>query len=190
MNQTGRILRFFLAIVFLGGLTTQWYTAGAVERGDQNGARRVLKVVLYPFVPDRIGLFYDICRDFEEKHDHIRVEIVDLTENYYDESKPKAVTNTDAAVYELDSVFVADFVKRNLIQPLPTSLVPPPSRFLPVAERASQLEGRWYGLPHWVCTNFLFFEQGDKVGDVKTLKGLEDTLGGRCGSGSGLLMDA
>ncbi len=190
MKQTGLVFGFFLAIVFFGGSTTQWHPVTAAECRDQYGSRRTLKVVLYPFVPDRIGLFYDIKRDFEEKHDDIKVDIIDLTENYYDESKPKAVTNTDAAVYELDSVFLADFVKSNLIQPLPDSLVPVPLKFLPVAEKASQIEGRWYGLPHWVCTNFLFFKLGDRIGDVKTLSGLEDTLKGRCGSDNGLLMDA
>lgn len=152
--------------------------------------RRTLRVVLYPFVPDQSALFYDIEQQFEKAHPDIDLQIVDLSPNYYNPEKELAVTNTPADVYELDSVFLLDFIQGEKIQRLPRDLVPQAGQFLTVGEQASQVEGTWYGVPHWVCTNFLFFKTGDSLANTKTLKELEADIGRAHPHREGLLLDA
>src|SRR5262245_23399119 len=80
--------------------------------------RRPLRVVLYPFVPDKISLFRLVEQSFERSHPEIDLQIVDLSDNYYDTDAPHAVTNTDADVLEVDSVFMQDLIDTRRIQPL------------------------------------------------------------------------
>src|SRR5215471_10978998 len=119
-------------------------------------ARRPLRVVLYPFVPDKTGLFWLIEQSFERKHPEIALQIVDLSDNYYDADSPHAVTNTAADVLEVDSVFIQDLIDAGAIQSIPASLRATTGRVLRVAEEAVTTGSGWYGVPHWVCTNFLF----------------------------------
>jgi thiamine pyridinylase len=103
---------------------------------------------------------------------------------------PLLTPKIDAAVYELDAIFMLDFIKNNKIQSLPDKLIPPSGKFLRAAETASMFEGKWYGIPRWLCTNYLFFKKGDKIGNVKTLKKLEMVIKQGRKPGRGLLIDA
>src|SRR5437870_4425696 len=67
-------------------------------------ARRPLRVLMYPFVPDKVSLFDQIKRDFEATYPEVELQIIDIGDNYYDEGSPHAITNTDADIFELDSV--------------------------------------------------------------------------------------
>ena len=160
-------------------------TVPNAERHD----RRPLKVVLYPFVPAKDALFSTIEQDFETRYPLIDVQYVDLSGNYYDSAKPNAITNTEADVYEVDSVFLIDLIEGQRLQPLPSGLKPDSGVFLNVAEQGSQYEGVWYGVPHWVCTNFLFFTKDDPLKDVKTFADLERLIGTDHPRGKGLLID-
>src|SRR5690349_4521617 len=149
-----RIHAFIVLGLFVVGLSSAACTT--VPNAERND-RRPLKVILYPFVPAKDALLYAIEQDFEKRYPFIDVQYIDLASNYYDSAKAKAITNTDADVYEVDSVFLIDLIEGQRLQPLPSHLQPGNGVFLNVAEQGSQHEGVWYGVPHWVCTNFLFF---------------------------------
>jgi thiamine pyridinylase len=152
--------------------------------------RRALTVALYPFLPDHESLFSDIEHGFERAHPDVDLHIVDLSANYYNEDEPQAITNTNAQIYELDGVFLADFIDKSLIRPLPKELVPPASSMIPVAESSARAGDEWWGLPHWACTNFLFYRSGDKLGGAGTLKEVESMIGVKHAADQGLLIDA
>lgn len=164
-------------------------TACTTLTHEEHSQRRALKVILYPFVPAKNSLFYAIEQEFEKAHPLIDLQYVDLAGNYYDTNKANAITNTEADVYELDSVFLVDLVKGERLQPLPDRLKPANGQFVSVAEQASQYEGTWYGVPHWVCTNFLFFQKGDSLQDAGSFADIERTIGSHHDRGKGLLID-
>lgn len=159
------------------------------QSGDQCN-RRVLRAVLYPFIPAKTEFFAQIEQLFEARNDKIDLQIVDLSENYYNTKKPKNIIETNADIYEIDSVFLYDFVKNKRIQQLPAELVPENGEVLENARRGAQIDGKWYGSPHWVCGNFLFHAADDTAfRTVKNLSDLERIIGKSPGEGRGILID-
>lgn len=150
--------------------------------------RTPLRVILYPFVPAKDAYFLQVKTAFEEKNPGIDLQIVDLSENYYDEDSPKAVTNTPADVIELDAVFLDDFVAAGKVAELPPQLVRPPGTFLKPAEQAVMVGEKVYGAPHWVCSNFLFTRADDSL-SAATLADLATQIGAGHGANAGLLID-
>lgn len=123
--------------------------------------RRTLRVVLYPYVPDAAALYARLERDFERAHPSVDVEVDTLSATYYDHRPGRGgIIEARADVYELDSVFLADFVANRRIQEVPSE-APLPTDMLAVADRATTLDGHRYGVPHWVCGNFLFYRADD-----------------------------
>ena len=161
-------LRIFSAVLIAFALTTC---------GGSGGGQRTLSVVIYPFVPDQMDLFYQTKQDFEAAHPDINLQIIDLSENYYDPSKEKSVSGTTANVYELDTVFLQDFVTAKKIKVLPDSLVPAEGEVLANTKNGSMIGGVWYGVPHWVCGNFLFYLTSDTaLANAQTLSDLKNVV--------------
>jgi len=116
----------------------------------------ILRVALYPYVPNRHEVFYQLEATFEQEHPGVNLELVessDLVDNYYSGGLEKV----DADVYEIDTILLSDMIELNKI----TSLKVPTSDFTPEALEAVEREGKTYGVPHWLCGNFLFYKQGD-----------------------------
>jgi thiamine pyridinylase len=131
-----------------------------------------------------------VKQDFEALCPKIRLDIIDLSNNYYDSKSADFIGTTKADVYELDSVFLSDFVASNHIQELPKELQPAPSDFLANAVKGAQLDGKWYGIPHWVCGDFLFYLKDDApLQSAKTLADLEKAIGSTHPAGKGLFID-
>ncbi|XUJ32284.1 hypothetical protein ACQ5SK_27000 [Bradyrhizobium japonicum] len=75
----------------------------------------VLRVALYPFVPDRLALFEKIEAIFECENPGVNVVLIstpNATDNYYDDDdeKKKGIQFVDADVYEIDTILLSDFV--------------------------------------------------------------------------------
>ena len=174
---------------------------GGVEQlSDHTECRRPLTVALYPIIPAFKEYLYAVKTGFEASPAgrHIRLELPDLTDGYYDPKKTKNfIESMQADVYEVDSVFLRDFVSTGSsaastrkIQELPKELVPAENEFLPSAQRAARLDGRWYGVPHWVCGNLLFFDKSDAaLATVHTLNDLTAVIGAAHKAGQGLPVD-
>lgn len=99
---------------------------------------------------------------------------------------PKA----QADIYEIDSVFLPDFVAGK-IRPLPDALVPNDGEYLPIAAERARVGKVAYGVPHWVCADFLFHWRPDTaLRPARRLCELERILGGaEHPTGRGLLLD-
>jgi thiamine pyridinylase len=155
----------------------------------RSGAR-LLRVVLYPFLPN-FGAYKNwIVTQFESKHPDIQLEIMDLSNNYYGSFTDDYVGCANADVYELDSVFLHDFALNSKIQPLPASATIPNDQFLKNAVTGVAVNGVRYGSPHWVCGNFLFFDSSDDaLRGVDTLDKLKTIIGAHVASHRGLAVD-
>jgi thiamine pyridinylase len=159
-------------------------------------AARPLRVVLYPFVPDYADFALKLVSGFQSSSDGaaIPLQLIDLSANYYDPTKSAYVGKVDADVYELDSVFLNDFAHgfsgSPRIQPLPSQLVPQDGVVLANAVQGATLGNVWYGVPHWVCSNFLFFKSGDAgMSSVKTFADLGRVFPAQPIAGQALLVD-
>ncbi|MFA7000498.1 MAG: hypothetical protein WC241_05340 [Candidatus Paceibacterota bacterium] len=169
-------------------LLTGIFTGSSVVNADPPIVRTPLKVILYPLVPAKDAYFRQVEAAFEERYPTIDLQLVDLSANYYDEDSPDAVTNTFADVIELDSVFLEDFVATGRVRELPGAAIRPAGTFLSVAEQAVTLKGKMYGVPHWVCSNFLFSTAADPS-SAKSLQDLRREIGEPHKVDKGLLID-
>ena len=143
--------------------------------------KRTVKVVLYPFVPEYDTIKKNVKTEFERAHPEIELQFIDLTDNYYapGSAADKYIGATKADVYELDSVFLVDFATTlKKIRHWPEGTLPPESEFLRNAALGSRVGDTRYGMPHWVCGNFLFFRAGDPAfANIYRLSELEKAIG-------------
>src|SRR5262245_43177112 len=178
-----RIRSVVLLSFAIVGLTMFGVAAQSVE------PRRPLRVVLYPFVPDKVGLFWMVEQSFERSNPNIDLQILDLSDNYYDPESPHAITNTEADVLEIDSVFMQDLINDRKIQPISAALRASVGPMLRVAEDAVSSGSSWFGIPHWVCTNFLFSRPEDALNAAATLDDVVNAITAKHAAGRGLLID-
>ena len=139
-----------------------------------------LRVVLYPFIPEFTYAAETIKRMFERENTDIELVVIDTSANYYSPNDdPKTyIANVKADVYELDSVFLKDFVDAHKIRPLPDDLLLPQDQLLKNANVGSTVSGTRYGSAHWVCGNFLFFTKATAPAKIPTtLKELAGIMG-------------
>jgi thiamine pyridinylase len=141
-----------------------------------------LRVVLYPFIPEFNYAADTVKKMFEKENPDIELTVLDLSNNYYS-SDPKDDQNTyigkvQADVYELDSVFLTDFVKQGKIKPLPDDVLLPADQLLKNASAGSMIDGKRFGSAHWACGNFLFITKaGTPTDPPTTLKDLAALIG-------------
>lgn len=169
---------------------------GIYARGEsqaQEPPRRVLRAALYPYIPDAASLYWRLEQEFEADHPQTDLQFVDLGANYYGGELLEALTSERIDVAEIDTVFLRDVVDNNLIEEVPPELHWPDGTFLPVAAQATTLGGKIWGVPHWVCGNFLFFRSddpdADQLKDIDSLDDLERALGRIASSRQGVGVD-
>lgn len=139
--------------------------------------RRRLRVVLYPYIPAKHEFFNMVEHAFECAEPQVDLEIIDLTDSYYDTENPKGLKAEKADIYEIDSIFLQDFVQGGRIQELPKDLMPAVGEYLTNAEKRVEFAGKLYGVPHWVCGNFLYHRSGDDaISSARNLGELERAL--------------
>lgn len=146
---------------------------------------RTLKLQMYPFVPeaDRIALF--IKENFESGCSGLDLQI-EMNQNYY-ATNGNGLLETDADVYEVDSVFFEDFLNRKNPQLPSQSVLGTIGPAIPFARDIATTAGNQYGIPHWVCSDFLIYKKGiEQIGEIKTLKDAEKVFSLR---GNRLLID-
>ncbi len=83
----------------------------------------ILRVALYPFVPDRVALFEKLESRFECDHPGVNVVLVsspNATDDYYadDKSAHKGFQYVSADVYEIDTILLAEFIALGKIAPI------------------------------------------------------------------------
>ena len=145
-------------ILFFGLLLTLIISQIAISTlSPATERKQTLRVLLYPYVPNRLSLFQKIEEQFEKDHPGTNLELVDtpeLLENYYSGGLQK----TTADVYEVDTILLSDLIKLGKISEISF----PKKEFSSEAVAAVTRNGLTYAVPHWQCGNFLFYRKWDK----------------------------
>ena len=132
----------------------------------------------------------EVESQFEARYPEVNL-VIELNSDYYyaqDSTNRHGINFDEADVYELDCVFLKDFITSGKIQKLPSSIYLQETDFLPMASIGNQ-DGSWYGAPHWVCGNFLFYREEDEaMKNVDNLAELESEMNARP-EGSRLLVN-
>ena len=179
-TRTPGLLRRFATLLLVASFASA--CAAAQAQPDQSGAapapRRVLTASLYPYIPDAGSAYFAIEEAFERAHPEIDLRIHLLSETYYDHRPDRRnILRDEADVYEIDSVFLADFVAAGKIAPLGSDLEQLAAGTVPFTRAVATRDGHVYGLPHWMCGNFLLYRAGDKaVEAARTLADIERAL--------------
>jgi thiamine pyridinylase len=152
---------------------------------------RPLRVALYPYVPARAEAYWQLERAFEATHD-VDLTFVDLAYDYYGGDLRKALEAGEVDVVEVDTVLLEELVRADLLDGL-DDLSVDDAAFLPVAASAARVDDVRYGVPHWVCGNFLFYRaadpEADRIHALTGLSGLRSLVGAPYAGGEGLYID-
>ena len=139
-----------------------------------------LQVAMYPFIPDREAVLYRLAQGFEATHPRVHIAFVegdDLLSNYYDGGLQRA----SADIYEIDTILLTDMKSRLLPVQLDTS------DYFPEAMAAVTRDGQAFGIPHWLCSNFLFYRKGNQ--DIEGAVSWEELLKALANQSSDILVD-
>jgi len=169
-------------LLLLTGLATQSITT---DQAAAETTPRTVSVILYNWIPDLNEYFGSMEKDFEELNPDIDLQIISLP-GYYD-----GLDTTYADVYEVDESGLRQLLGQDRLQPLALSEVPEPEDFFPICEDVAYIDGQWWGVPHWTCTNFMFYNKNDtELAEVETFSELREVIGGKKHPpGEGLLID-
>lgn len=121
-----------------------------------------LRVALYPFIPDNLAFFNNLEHVFECENPGVDLRLVstpNATYEYYtdDEANKKGFQFVDADVYEIDTILLSDFIALGKIAPVQL----PFDDFAPEGIQAVTRADKVYGVPHWLCGNFMFYRKDD-----------------------------
>jgi thiamine pyridinylase len=180
MKIRDRISRVFLRLLALLFICVVSSFCTPLALADEE---TTLRVALYPYVPERKALFFELEAIFENSHPGVNVELVETPEWISDYYKGGA-EETRADVYELDTILLSDFVLSGRVAELSSV---PYQDFLPEAFAAVQRDGKTYAVPHWICGNFLFYRTGDM--DIETAATWADLLNRLEARGESILVD-
>jgi thiamine pyridinylase len=143
-------------------------------------ARFPLYVSIFSFIPDAAGdqfrlLRLRIKREFEAKNPavELRMKELDSSDDPYTvkSDDPHRIGSWLTApisddpnkgglhLVEADMVVLGELVRQNLIRPWDPA--PDPSDWHRAAESAVRIDGKTYGMPHWLCGDFIFSRRED-----------------------------
>lgn len=150
--------------------------------------RRQLSVSLYPFIPNADNFYLKIETQFEKLNPDIDL-VIHLNADYYDEKSGIIAEDTD--IYELDCIFLNDFIRKGKIQNLSdkSNLLYQKDDLIP-ATKIVYAGKDIYAIPHWLCGNFLFTNTADSaIQNIEKLSDLEKVIGVDPNLKGGLLID-
>ncbi|RWX22852.1 extracellular solute-binding protein [Rhizobium leguminosarum] len=137
-----------------------------------------LRVALYPFIPDNLTFFHNLESIFECENPGVDLRLVstpNATYEYYtdDEADKKGFQFVDADVYEIDTILLSDFIALGKIAPIDL----PFDDFAPEGIQAVTRQDEVYGVPHWLCGNFMFYRKDDvEIRNAATWKEIIEIL--------------
>lgn len=124
--------------------------------------RQVLKVALYPYLPDVAKDGFQALRDSLERRFEAREPGIDLqlrlksNDPLYDLDSLGVLLGPGPGGYdivEVDAVLLGELVTRGLLTRWPTMRT---TDWHPAARQAGSIGPTLYGVPHWLCSYFLF----------------------------------
>ncbi|XXT17421.1 extracellular solute-binding protein [Sorangium sp. So ce429] len=138
---------------------------GSGGQGGSAGEKTVLRVPLYPYIPDAAGdqlvaMALRIEAEFEAAHSGIDLVVNPpcFEGDFYDPAslaEGLAAEDADCSydVIETDMSLLGELVATGAIRPWEEL---PPADWHPAGVAASTYNGEIYGVPHWLCGHFTF----------------------------------
>jgi thiamine pyridinylase len=174
-----------LALALLATFVASAFPARADERFCTDSHARVLRVEMYPFLPNIERIAFTIKQLFEAGCPGLDLQI-QLNQNYYSPDNT-GILAADADLYEVDSIFFKDFLIHRTPKIPSQSVIDAAGSMFPFAKDISTLQGIQYGIPHWICTYFMVYSK-DKP-ELGTIKNPTDAAHIFGNGDKGLLMD-
>jgi thiamine pyridinylase len=174
---TGRPVCFILIASLLLGM--------ASCKADRDASRQVLRVALFPFIPDAaedsfLAMAQRIEREFETAHPEVDLDLRFFEGDwgyYYVDTLANWLTADPEEdgyhVVEIDAILLGELVQRRLIATWDS--LPRPSDWHALALAATQFEGSRYGIPHWLCGHFIFSRNASVI-EAQTVTQLVQAL--------------
>jgi thiamine pyridinylase len=178
--------RYAVILGFLISITAMFSPAYGTERYCSDTTARTLRVVFYPFIPDVTTAALKVKQLFEDGCPGLDLELI-IDPDYYSSEKQKGILYAAADVYEVDSVFFADFVRLNKVQPIAQSVIDSAGPVVPMARKIGTRDGATFGVPHWLCTDFLVYRKDHE--DIGSITGFSDARRIFGNSGNRLVVD-
>ena len=156
-------------LMLISALRRARLSAGLVLLTVLSGCRdsTVLHVALYPYIPDAAsdgyrGLLARIESEFETQHPEVDVRLAppDPTSGaFYDFDSLRMMLTAEPGaggfdLVEVDAALLGELIDSQLVRAWTT----PPGRsdWHPAALQAVTIQGQSYGVPHWLCSHFMF----------------------------------
>jgi thiamine pyridinylase len=141
---------------------------------------RTLNVILYSAIPTDPTLGYEalvrgLTLRYQAKHPDVLLSLVlnPAIDTYdFDNLKSNVLGPAGFDVAELDTVFLQYLVKNALITPAQITGDEP----WPVGKEAAIVDGTLYGVPSWLCSDFLF-SSDSKLSSIRTFDQMKNYLG-------------
>lgn len=134
---------------------------------------RVLNVDLYPYIPTNPNgnfqkLIAHVINSYQAIQPDVLLNVVMSVDTYDFDALPTLLGAGGYDVIELDMLYVGFLASSDLIAPVQITGDQP----LPVARAASSVNGVLYGVPSWLCMDFIFSFSPE----LKSAKTLPDLL--------------
>ncbi|AKT38433.1 extracellular solute-binding protein [Chondromyces crocatus] len=145
-----------------GGAGGQGGTGG---QGGGSDERIRLRVPLYPYIPDAAGDRFEAMvrrmkREFETLHPEVELELNPpcFQDDPYDPAAlARGMSGENEAcsfdLVEIDTSLLGELVDTGAVTPWSAL---PSRNWHPAAIEASTYQGALYGVPHWMCSHFVF----------------------------------
>ncbi|BFH11295.1 thiamine pyridinylase [Paenibacillus melissococcoides] len=145
--------------------------AGAGAAHSDASSDITLKVAVYPYVPDPARFQAAVLNQWQRQEPGVKLEFTDW--DSYSSDPPE-----DLDVFVLDSIFLSDFVDAGYLLPFGSQDIDQAGDVIPFALQGAKRNGKVYGLPQILCTNLLFYRNGDlKLGQVDNIYELYKKIG-------------
>lgn len=143
-------------------------------------AQNVLSVLLYPYIPtypygDFSAMLRRLVTEFQAQHPTISLNLVISNLPEYDSytyaNFAHLLGQDGFDVVEVDTMLLPDLVAKGLILPLNTIV----DNFWSAAIAGASYQGKLYGVPSWLCMEFLFTHERPQH-EIESLSALVDYL--------------
>lgn len=142
-------------------------------KAETNEGTKTLNVALYGYVPDIERFEKAVSTKWSELESNITLNFVDW--DCY-ESDP----TEDVDVFVFDALYFQSYVEQGYLLEIPSEDIAEREDILPFALDGCTLGGNVYAIPQIICTNLLYYRNGDtEVENANTIDELFNVIGKR-----------
>lgn len=152
------------------------------HQGPTQPEKISLYVALFPYLPDAANdKFKELARRIEEEFEleNPSIDLVlrplnPIDDDFYDFDTLSGWLTTPIPsggyhIVEVDAVLLGDLASKGVIAPW--TMVPQEEDWHPASSAAVRINDKVYGVPHWLCSYFIFSRDAS-VAEAKTIKDL------------------